>query len=181
VFCHPIGQGLLESIPFGIIFYYYGLDFIQSLKPLLMKKPIYAFAFSMMIAGAVLTSCESKEKKVEDAQEKVQDSKEELKEAQRELNAEYPSYRKDMEQRIIDNDKRIADLKAKLNEPGKKPLDNMRKDRIDELERKNADLRSRLYGYEKERGDWESFKREFNHDMDEMGNSINDLGKNNVK
>jgi len=28
---------------------------------------------------------------------------------------------------------------------------------------------------------WESFKREFNYDMDELGQSLKDLGENNVK
>jgi hypothetical protein len=28
---------------------------------------------------------------------------------------------------------------------------------------------------------WESFKKEFNHDMDELGKSIKDLFKDNVK
>ena len=146
-----------------------------------MKKTIYFMTITAMMAGGVLSSCESKEKKVEDAKENVVDAKQDLKDAQKDLNAEYPAYRKDMEERIEANDKKIADLREILNKPGKKPLDNMRKDRIDELERKNADLRSRLYGYEKERSDWESFKREFNHDMDELGNSFKDMGKDNVK
>jgi chromosome segregation ATPase len=148
-----------------------------------MKRTIYALAFSVLTAGIAFTSCnsQSKEEKVENAQENVDKAKEELKDAQKELNAEYPPYRKDMEERISMNEKRIAELREKLAQPGKKPLDNARAQRIDELEKKNAELRSRLYGYEKERSDWESFKREFNHDMDELGNSFNDLGKNNVK
>jgi chromosome segregation ATPase len=146
-----------------------------------MKKGIYAFAFSVLTAGIAFTSCESKEKKVEDAQENVQNAKEELKDAKNEVNAEYPAYRKDMDDRINQNEKRISELREKVNKPGEKPLDNARRQRIDDLEKKNSELRSRLYGYEKERGDWESFKREFNHDMDELGNAFNDLGKDNTK
>jgi chromosome segregation ATPase len=146
-----------------------------------MKKTILYTALTALAAGSILTSCESKEKKVEDAQEKVQDAKEDLKDAKRELNAEYPAYRTDTEKRIADNEKRIAELKETINKPGKKPLDDARAKRVDELERKNAELRSRLYGYEQERSDWESFKRELNHDMDELDASIKDVGKDNVR
>jgi chromosome segregation ATPase len=146
-----------------------------------MKKIIFYTALSAIAASSILTSCQSKEKKVEDAKEEVQEAKQELKEAQQELNTEYPTFKTDAETKIADNEKRIAELREKLNKPGKAPLDEMRKKRIDELEEKNAVLRSRLYGYEKERSDWETFKREFNHDMEGIGDAFKDLGKDNTK
>ena len=146
-----------------------------------MKKTMYSFAFSAMMAGAVLTSCDSKQDKVEDAKENVTEAKEDLKDAQQELNAEYPAYKIDMNKRIVANETEIARLRAIINKPGEKPLDNARRDKIDDLERRNADLRTRLDGYETKRSNWEEFKREYNHDMDELGNSFKDMGKNNVK
>lgn len=152
-----------------------------------MKKTILITAIAAsIISGAALTSCESKEKKVEDAQTKVEDAKQDLKDAkddrQAELNAEYPAYKSDAEARINANQKQIDDLRAKLAKSGgTKPLDPARQKRIDDLEKRNGDLRARLYGYEKERGDWETFKREFNHDMDEVSDAFKDLGKDNVK
>ncbi len=146
-----------------------------------MKKTIYGFAFSAMMAGAFLTSCDSKQEKVEDAQENVAEAKEELKDAKQELNAEYPAYRKDMDARIVANQTEIDRLRKIVAKPGEKPLDNARRDKIDELERKNEGLRARLDGYETNRSDWESFKREFNRDMDDLGSSFRDMGKDNVK
>ena len=146
-----------------------------------MKKTIFYTALAAIAASSIFTSCESKEKKVEDAKEDVEDAKQELKETQSELNAEYPTFKTDAETKIADNEKRIAELREKLNKPGKAPLDEMRKKRIDELEEKNAVLRSRLYGYEKERTDWEAFKREFNHDMEGIRDAFKDLGKDNAK
>lgn len=146
-----------------------------------MKKTIFYTALAVIAASSIFTSCESKEKKVEDAKEDVQDAKQELKKAQRELNTEYPTFKTDAETKIADNEKRIAELREKLNKPGKAPFDDLRKKRIDELEEKHAALRSRLYGYEKERSDWETFKREFNHDMEGIGNAFKDLGKDNTK
>ncbi|MFN8298094.1 MAG: hypothetical protein U0T75_03230 [Chitinophagales bacterium] len=145
-----------------------------------MKKGFVTLAAMAMVAGATFTACHNKEERVEDAKENVQDAKEELRDAQRDLNSEYPAYRTDAEQRITANEQRIAELRNKINTGGK-PLDDMREQRIKDLEKRNADLRARLYGYEKERSDWEQFKREFNHDMDELGNSISDFGKDNTK
>jgi len=138
-----------------------------------MRKILLGLALTSITAGTLLTSCQSKEQKVEDAKENVQDAKKDLNNAQNELNAEYPAYRTDAEKRIADNEERIADLKRKINTGGK-PLDNARARKIQELEDRNAELRSRLYGYEKAHTDWESFKRDFNKSMDELGNSIRD-------
>ena len=145
-----------------------------------MKKTFFAMAFNVVLAAAVFTSCQTKEEKVADAQENVQEAKEELSEAKAELNAEYPAYRTEVENRIKMNEERIAQLRKNIGNGGK-PLDAERAKRIDELEEKNAQLRARLVGYETERSDWESFKREFNHDMDELGAAIEDLGKDNKK
>lgn len=151
-----------------------------------MKKTIFAAIATACLSGAILTSCESKQEKVQDAQENVNDAKQDLKDAKQDaandLNAEYPAYKNDMQARIDANDKEIASLQEKLAKSGgSRPLDPARQRRVDELKQRNADLRARLYGYEKEKGDWETFKREFNHDMDELGTSIKDLGKDNVK
>lgn len=145
-----------------------------------MKKLLFAATLNFALAAFVFTSCDSKRENVEEAQEEVNEAKEDLHEAQQELNAEYPQYRQAMEDRINANQKRIDDLRAKINTGGK-PLDEARAKRIQELEEKNAQLRSRLYGYEQERSDWEEFKREFNRDMDELGKSFDDLGNDNVK
>lgn len=145
-----------------------------------MKKTFLAIACNAMLAAFVFTSCESKQEKVQEAQEEVQEAKQELSEAKAELNAEYPAYRTEVENRIKMNEERIAQLRKNIGNGGK-PLDGERAKRIDELEQKNAQLRARLVGYETERSDWESFKREFNHDMDELGAAIEDLGKDNKK
>lgn len=145
-----------------------------------MKKLLFTATLNAALTALVFTSCESKQEKVEDAQEEVNEAKEDLQDAKNELNAEYPSYRQAQEDRINMNQKRIDDLRAKINTGGK-PLDEARQKRIQELEEKNAELRSRLAGYETERSDWEEFKREFDRDMDNLGKSFDDLGNDNVK
>jgi len=145
-----------------------------------MKKTIYYTAVLAIAAGCIFSSCQSKTDRENAANKNVQDAKEELKEEQKELNAEYPAFKTDAESKIASNDKRIGELRTQINKPGK-TFDELRKKRIDELEEKNAQLRSRLNGYETERSDWESFKREFNSDMEGMGEAFKNLGNNNVK
>ncbi|MDP2238282.1 MAG: hypothetical protein Q8J88_17785 [Bacteroidales bacterium] len=144
-----------------------------------MKSTIYYAFFVAVLTAGFFASCDSKAKKVENAQENVQDSKKALNEAQRELNEEYPAFRMEAEKKIASNEARIEELRAIVNQPGDKLLDDLRRKRIAELKLINADLRNRLDIYEKENSDWEVFKREFNHDMNGLLESLKDLGKDN--
>ena len=104
-----------------------------------------------------------------------------LQQAKNELNPEYAAFKADAELKIAANEKRIMELNEILNKPGKLPLDERRKKKISELEEKNSRLKSRIFAYEQDRSDWETFKREFNHDMDGLGKAFEDLGKDNKK
>lgn len=146
-----------------------------------MYKKIIYMSITALSLTAVLASCETKTKKVENAQTEVAEAQEELKEAKLELNAEYPAFKVDAENRIMANENRIAELQAILNKPGKLPLDPLRKKQIDDLQERNAKIKSRLYNYETERTDWIIFKKEFNHDMDAIADGFKSLSKDNVK
>jgi chromosome segregation ATPase len=87
---------------------------------------------------------------------------------------EWNAFKADAEAKIEANEKRIAELKAKINKPGKL-LDKMRADRIAALEQRNRDLRLKITAYETEKTDWQKFKEEFNHDVDELGKAIGDI------
>jgi hypothetical protein len=51
--------------------------------------------------------------------------------------------------------------------------------RIEELRKRNTDLKTRLDNYDTNTSDWDIFKREFSHDMDELGQSLKDFTVNN--
>jgi cell shape-determining protein MreC len=53
--------------------------------------------------------------------------------------------------------------------------------KIANLEQQNKEMRARLEAYEKSQSNWESFKREFNHDMDAIGQALKDLTVDNKK
>jgi uncharacterized protein YukE len=146
-----------------------------------MKKSLLTIALTTLIIGTLITSCNSSAKKVEDAAVKVDDATEELKSAKEDFNYEYNKFKVESEQRMLDNEFKIAELKAnkvKLKKEAKEEYDKT----IADLEEKNSSMRTKLNDYKEEGKDkWESFKREFNRDMDELVSALKDLANNNVK
>ncbi len=162
-----------------------------------MKKTKFNFAptialimlMATSIFTSVFTSCQSATKKEENAEKKVEKAEEDLKEAQKEVvveqqkeaNAdEWKAFREATEQRIKDNDDRIIQLKAEMK-ASEKANDQAYKARMEAVEAKNKAMRDRMNNQEKMKSDWESFKREYNHDMDELGQALKDFGTNNKK
>ena len=129
------------------------------------------------------------EKKAENAKENVQDAKQDLSEAQKKADeeaakaareAEWKAFKENAQIQIDKNNARIAELRVKLKKPGK-ALDEIYASRINTLEEKNKALKARIDVYESNQSDWETFKREFNHDMDELGQALKDFTVDNKK
>jgi Skp family chaperone for outer membrane proteins len=115
-----------------------------------MKKQMYSIAIAAITAGTLFTACQSKEKQVENQETKVENDKQNMQAAQDSLNAEYPNFRADA---------------------GERPLDEARRRKIDDLQRRNADLRARLDTYKTAQGDWATFKAKFDMDMDSLNSA----------
>jgi chromosome segregation ATPase len=149
-----------------------------------MKKPILTVALAVfLIQGIILTGCNSSSQKAENAKENVQEAREDLSEAKQEANTaivkaaneqEWKEFKIDAEARIKKNELRISQEKSKLKRNGNN-VDEAAKQRIDALETRNAEFTNRINNYEKNQTDWETFKLEFNRDMDELGNAFNNL------
>jgi outer membrane biogenesis lipoprotein LolB len=138
-----------------------------------MKSILYTTA---LMAGIILAGCQTPAQKEESAQTNVDSAKSNLNNAKAELNAEYPAFKKDADEQIMDNDKKIAKLRAKIAASGNSAVNDARSKKIDKLETMNADLKSRLFGYETERSDWVAFKVAFNHDKDNLNQAFTDFG-----
>ena len=154
-----------------------------------MKNKIYTLVIATLIAGTTLSGCQSSVQKEAAAEGKVQDAKENLLEAEKNAaidaqkvasEAEWKAFKGESELKIRNNEIKIADLKMKMKKSGKK-LDAIYEKRIDTLEDQNKDLEKRVDNYENNRSDWAAFKREFNHDMDELGAALKDLTVDNKK
>jgi len=158
---------------------------INQLKQFIMKKLKIAVGILALFMVPMFIACESvaqKEQKVKDAQAELdQVTRDEAAKKQKEAEAEeWVAYRNVTEAKIEKNAARIAELREKKAKPGK-VLDPLYAAKIDALQTRNADLKTRLDKYEKENSDWESFKREVDHDMEELGKAFEDLGKDNKK
>jgi len=127
------------------------------------------------MTGVILFSCQTSAQKQEATEANLQTSRDTMGNTKPELNAEYAAFRKDADRQITDNETQIALLRAKLDKD-KTPLDNIRRQKIAAMEKQNADLRSRLYGYERERTDWMAFKQGFNRDKDKLRDAFHDFG-----
>ncbi len=149
-----------------------------------MKKTIFTLAIATFMLGIVLTSCQSSENKVENAQDNLQDAQKKLDNANQALNQavkdSIQQFKQESQAIIVLNDKKIAEFKAKISKQKKENRDQYEKT-LAELERKNAAMKQKLSNYkDEELNAWQSFKREVNYDMKELGDAIKDLGKNNT-
>ena len=147
-----------------------------------MKKTILTLVITMFVVTAAFVSCKPATKEEIEAKENVQEANEELTEAKRAATAEeWQEFKDDMNEAIKKNEERIAELKLEMKKTGKS-VDAQYEKSIDDLEQKNKDLKIKMETYKNDaNADWQSFKREFNHDMDELGNALKDLTVNNKK
>lgn len=146
-----------------------------------MKKSILSLAFVAMMLSGVIYSCDSPSKKVEKAQENLSNAENELDQAQRDSVQDFETFRLESELRISDNERVIAAYRLRmLNDKNKFKAEDQK--RIDEIEQMNINMRKKIAEYKLEGKDkWVAFKEEFNHDMDDLGSSIKNLGVKNTK
>ena len=129
------------------------------------------------------------QKKNAEAVENVNDANANLKDVQdsaivdaskKATDVEWQTYKTEMLASISANEVRIEELRKALNKPGNKFDANYSKN-IDSLQNRNLDLKNRIENYENNQTDWESFKREFNSDMDGLGKEFDDFIAKNKK
>jgi TolA-binding protein len=142
-----------------------------------MKKSIFTLAaMSLLMTGAIFTSCNSAAQKEDNTTTESQDA---IAEEQVVATAEeWQAFKTDAEDKIKNNEIRIEELTVQMNKPGQ-VFDDLYKNRIEELEKQNRELQYRIDAYDKSHTDWEKFKREFNHDMDELGEALKNITVNN--
>ena len=154
-----------------------------------MKNILFMLAIAMLITSGSFIGCQSPTEKKEAAEKDLQEAKQDVREAQQEVVdslhraatvAEYEAFKADAQVRIKRNNDRIAELRVKRSKPGK-AMDEYYETRIVALEKRNRELKEEIDSYDRSRSDWGEFKREFNHDMNEIGEAIEDLFEDNKK
>jgi len=131
-----------------------------------MKRIIFTLTVTLFMAGSALTSFAQHSHTTE--------------EAKRDSVAEYKKFRKECDEKIANNKKKIAELKTKKSNESKEVKEKYNK-KVADLEQKNEALNKKAAAYDANNNGWTSFKREFNHDMDEIGSALKDLTVDNKK
>ncbi len=146
-----------------------------------MKISIVVLTVFALIASAYVTGCKTPAEKVGSAQTNVIEANKDLDVANKEYLADIEKYRKETADKIAANDKSITEFKARIDREKKTAKDEYSK-KIMVLEQKNTDLKKKMDEYKSDgKEQWEAFKAEFSHDMDELGQAFKDLMVNNVK
>ncbi len=143
----------------------------------------------LLFAANVLTGCQSSDQKVKAANDKVQVAQQELAIAQNIANVEtqkavtaeeLKTFKLETELTVKNNEVSIAELKLKMRKSGS-AMDELYAQRIDTLEMRNKGLKDRFTSYEKSQSNWENFKFEVKHDLDEIGRVLKELSPKNTK
>jgi len=154
-----------------------------------MKKSIFTLAVITCIVGTVMISCKPSTKEEKESQVKVEIARDNLEYAKDSLDMakkeateeEWKAFKNSGDSIIRINNLRIAGLKMKMKNTGT-TIDVKYQKNIDAMEQKNKDLKVKMDAYKNDmKSDWQSFKREFKHDTDEIGQALKDLTVDNKK
>jgi outer membrane murein-binding lipoprotein Lpp len=147
----------------------------------LSKKNISLVTLITLVTAVLLSGCNSPQQKVDEAQENVEEQQHNLDQAQVDLETETADFKLESNEKITANEKVIADFKIRLRNI-KDDAKGAYKKKVTDLEQKNTSLKRRIEEHEDEGMEkWQSFKTEFNQDMDELGKSLKDFTTNNTK
>ena len=140
-----------------------------------MKKLAFIRITTTCLFITAVISCKTPAEKAEKAQENVVNANEKLDSAIVNYERDIDAYRLVTIKRIQDNEKSMNDFKLRIAKEKLKAKKEYEK-KLTELEKKNTDLKKKMADYKAEGSEkWNSFKVEFNKEMDELSKSIKDL------
>ncbi len=140
-----------------------------------MKNSFLVLAIFSLAAGALIISCDNPAQRVENEETNVAEAQEVLAQAKQEYLEDIENYRLQTAEKIEANNQRIADFNVKIDKE-KAEAKAEYKIKVAELEQKNRDMKKKLDDYKAEGKDqWYTFKAEFNRDMEQLGNALENL------
>jgi hypothetical protein len=146
-----------------------------------MKNSILVLMSILLLSATLVSSCQSSAKKGNNAEEKVQDAKMDLNDIRLDTISKYEQFKIEAEKVIIAQENNIKELKDKMASE-KKEINADYSKKLVELESKNNELKKKLANFKNDGQDkWDSFKNEFNHDMNKLGKAFKDLTVENKK
>ena len=142
----------------------------------------------MVITGLAITNCKSNSSNVneeyytaQDAKKKMANSEKEIASAQKDIYSDFQKFIKEANTKISRIEKNISELKLKSIEDKKKANEGYFI-KIKDLEKSNDVLKMELENYVHEgNGNWQTFKTDFYHNLDELEIAFNDATVKEIK
>lgn len=138
-----------------------------------VRLGISVFYVAAVMSISIL-ACKSAAQKETAAKQNVAEANQDLENTKEKNAADWKVFKAEAEAKILSNDQRIAELKIKANKPGS-TYNSVYKNRIEKLETQNNELKSRIKNYNSSQTDWQTFKSDFNREMDEVGKNLKDI------
>ena len=134
-------------------------------KTIHMKKLIFTIALSLFLINTIFIGCET-------FTEKDDLTKNDVAEAKDDFLTDIENFKAVTAAKIEANNQKIKKLNVKI-EYTKKDVKAYSQEQIAILEQKNSEMKIKLDEYKVTGKDnWEIFKAEFNHDMDDLGDAF---------
>lgn len=146
-----------------------------------MKNTILKLTvLSFFIFGSIQLNAQT-DRKASKARSDMKEAEKDLKIAKNDSAEDFLKFKKESEESIADNQSKINELKKKKFENNNEEQQKYDRKMMD-LEAKNNKLRKQINSSDDTKTSmWSSFKREFSHDLNELGNAFKDIGVNNEK
>ena len=140
-----------------------------------MKNKILTLATIGVITMVSLSVSAQEDKEAAKARKELSEAKKDLREAKIDSAADFHLFKKEAELKISNNQKKIAELKAKKRTDTKEVKEKY-DERVLAIEKNNDELKERINKINSTKTSmWVSFKRGFKHDMLAVENALKDL------
>ena len=149
-----------------------------------IKRKLLTLAATAVMSISAIAAFAQEDKARKDAAEaekSIVEGKSNLRQVKLDSAADYNMFKTAAEMKINNNKKEITTLKARKSNDTKE-VKRQYDQKVTTLETRNDELQSKIDASgTTETSEWTSFKREFNHDMDELGKAFKDIAKDNTK
>ena len=137
-------------------------------------QSIITLLIVIFCSGTLVTSCMESNKRVDSVNDTVKAAKEKFEEDKEAFIADMRGYKVEYNQKYTENKKKIQKLKDDKSQKSK----DLYNEKVEELETANENLKREMDTIEINSNiEWKNFKREFNHEMDELDKSIESVTK----
>ena len=150
-----------------------------------MKTRIILNLLLALLVSISISSCnkspKAKEAELNEAKQEVENAEVDLDEAKTDSVYALNKYKSSIQIKLVENEKVITELKAKIEDKDRK-TQTLYYRQLENLQIKNTELKLKIENYKQgPTQKWELFKVDFNNELDDLGKSISNTAKNNMK